>query len=130
MEGAGTYNGVTNTTTGTGVAPSKDNLRDGRYDFASELSMQYRNANLPAAPANYRPVAVPSLANDPNPLKKLFVDEFIKRAGDPDVLNAITSVGLKNATMALPISFDPTANTNVAKGTRYGNMCSPLQIIY
>ena len=96
-----------------GIAPTKANHREGRYDFAVELSFQYRNAAVGG---------VPALAG----LKKDTADQFIQFIGDPDVLNTLAA-GPKEATIALPINFDPTTNTNVAKATRNGNSCSPLQ---
>jgi hypothetical protein len=109
IDGAGMYydsdsgSAVVPASTGNGVHPSKDNLIEGKYEFASELTMQYRN----------------SLAGQ----KKDFVDFFIGRAGDP-AFN--TSVWVA----ALPPTYDPTTTANVAKATRNGNMCSPLQRLY
>jgi len=94
---------VTPATTGNGVHPSKDNLIEGKYEFASELTMQYRN----------------DLAGD----KLLFADFFIERAGLPDY-------NTKPWVAALPPVYDPTTTANVAKGTRFGNMCAPLQRLF
>lgn len=96
-----------------GIAPTKANHREGRYEFAVELSFQYRNATVNA---------VPALGG----LKKDVADEFVELIGDPAVLNTLAA-GPKEATIALPISYDPTTDTNVAKATRYGNTCAPLQ---
>lgn len=96
-----------------GIAPTKANHREGRYEFAVELSFQYRNA----AVGN-----VPALAG----LKKDTADQFIQFIGDPTVLNTLAA-GPKEATIALPGIFDPTTDTNVAKATRNGNSCAPLQ---
>jgi hypothetical protein len=89
--------------TGNGVHPSKANLIEGKYEFASELTMQYRN--------------------DLTGVKKDFADFFIARAGDP-AFNTSAWVA------ALPPAYDPTTTANVAKATRFGNMCSPLQRLY
>ncbi len=115
-----------------GVAPTKANHRDGIYDFAVELSLQYRNAtvNNTANPAGC--VAdgtcqtIEGLTHVSNSLKKAFADDFIKFLGDPDVLDTLAA-GPKEATMALPIAFTPDGVNNVAKATRFGNTCAPLQ---
>ncbi len=90
--------------TGTlsGVCPNRDALRDGQYLFASELTMQY----------------LTGLSGQ----KRAFADEFIDRAGDPSYQ--------KPWTLALPPVYDPTVSTVVAKGTRNGNMCAPLQKLF
>lgn len=94
---------VTVATSGNGVHPTKQNLIDGKYEFAVELTMQYRN--------------------DLAALKKTFADFFIARAGHPDYnTNAWVA--------ALPPAYDPTTTANVAKGTHFGNMCAPLQRLY
>lgn len=109
IDGAGMYydsdagSAVVPASTGTGVHPSKDNLIEGKYEFAAELTMQYRN----------------DLAG----LKKSFADFFIARAGNP-TFNTNPWVA------ALPPTYDPTTTANVAKGTRGGNMCAPLQRLF
>ena len=98
---------ATSTTTvatfGNGVHPTKANLIEGKYEFAVELTMQYRN--------------------DLAALKKTFADFFIARAGHP---NYNTNAWVA----ALPPAYDPTTTANVAKGTRNGNMCAPLQRLF
>lgn len=109
IDGAGMYydsdtgTAIVPASTGTGVHPSKDNLVEGKYEFAAELTMQYLG----------------SLSS----LKKTFADFFIARAGNP-TFNTNPWVA------ALPPTYDPTTTANVAKGTRFGNMCSPLQRLY
>ncbi|MDO9449220.1 MAG: hypothetical protein Q7J21_01940 [Rugosibacter sp.] len=109
MDGAGMYydsdagTAVVPASTGNGVHPSKANLIDGKYEFASEITMQYRN----------------SLAGT----KKTFADFFIARAGSP-------SFNTNPWVAALPPEYDPTTTANVAKGTRFGNMCAPLQQLF
>lgn len=118
IDGAGIFNTATQTNhsgPGTGVAPSKANLIEGRWDFAVELTMQYRKV----AVTNVFGDNVPALSG----AKKTFVDEFIKRAGQP-AFNTSTWVA------ALPPTYDPTTTANVAKGTRFGNTCSPLQKLF
>lgn len=112
MDGAGDYKLVSGSpvVTGTGVAPSKANLIEGNYDFAAELSMQYRNAAVNGVPALSGPA-------------KLFMDLFIQRGGHPDFNTSAW-------TAALPVSYDPATSPNVSKATRGGNMCKPLQRFY
>jgi hypothetical protein len=109
--GAGAYfDGDTGTPTvptvsagATGTLPTKADLLEGNYEFASELTMQYRS----------------TLAGT----KKTFADFFIARAGDP-------SFNTSAWVAALPPTFDPTTTANVAKATRFGNQCSPLQRLF
>jgi len=109
LDGAGSYydsdagTAVVPASTGDGVHPSKANLIDGKYEFASEITMQYRN----------------SLTG----VKKTFADFFITRAGSP-TFNTNPWVA------ALPPTYNPTTTANVAKGTRFGNMCAPLQRLF
>jgi hypothetical protein len=103
---------------GSGIPPSKANLLTGKYDFAVELTMQYRNATV----VNDHGDSVPALTG----LKQVFADLFIARAGDPAFNTGPVTAAL------LPTyfpSFDPNGipNNNVAVGTRFGNTCSPLQ---
>lgn len=91
-----------------GVAPTKPNLLDLSYDFAYELSMQYRTGAVNPLPTGD---------------KKVFIDEFIKRSGDPAVLATLSTA---NAVAAVPINF-PVTTANVMKGTRFGNSCQPIQ---
>lgn len=116
LDGAGTYVPGTDTASpgATGIAPSKANLLSGAYDFAVELTMQYRNVAVNG---------VPALAG----VKKAFADELIKRSGDP----AKIAVNAKSkAYAALPDLFDPTASAinaaHTALGSHQGNMCKPL----
>lgn len=106
MNGAGVYDTVAGTCSGSGVCPSKANLIEGDYDFAAELTFQHRG-DL----STVRGTAVQD-----------FVSDFIARAGDPTFNTALQVA-------ALPVSYAyPTAN--VAKATRFGNMCAPLQKLY
>lgn len=103
----------------TGIAPSKANLLSGAWDFAVELTMQYRNANV----TNPQGDVIAPLAG----VKKAFADELIKRSGDPAKI-ALNSK--KNVYAALPDYYDPTANAtneaHVALGSHQGNMCQPM----
>lgn len=106
LNGAGVYDTVAGTCTGTGVCPSKANLIEGDYEFASELTFQHRG----------------DLATVRGQAVQDFVTDFIARAGDP-TFNTARQVA------ALPVNYAyPTAN--VAKATRFGNMCAPLQKLY
>jgi hypothetical protein len=119
--GAGSFAPATQTGSAgaTGIAPSKANLLTGAWDFAVELTMQYRNASV----TNPQGDVIPALSG----VKKSFADELIKRSGDPAKI-ALNSK--KNAYAALPDYYDPYANTtnaaHVAFGSHQGNMCQPL----
>ncbi|MFP5465128.1 MAG: hypothetical protein ACLGHR_10210, partial [Gammaproteobacteria bacterium] len=118
LDGAGHIDPVTgdaicDTADKCGVAPTKANLLAGDYEFSSELSMQYRN--VPVAG-----VAAPS----GDQLK--FLEGFIAAAGDPVVIEGISSSALRNASAALPIAY-PTNDPFVADATRNGNMCQALE---
>lgn len=99
---------------GTGLAPSKSNLVDGRYDFAVELTLQRRKV----AVTNEHGDAVAA----PTGLKLDFINEFIRRVGDP-AFNTSTAVA------ALPPTYSPPT-ANVGFGTRNGNTCSPWQRLF
>lgn len=110
MDGAAAYwdslagAGVTAATTGTtGTLPTKANLIDAKYEFAVELTMQHLST-LSSGPVYD------------------FVDYFVKEAGKPDN-------NTKLWVAAVPPNYTPPT-ANVAKATRYGNMCAPLQLLY
>lgn len=119
--GAGSYAPATQTASAgaTGIAPSKASLLSGAWEFAVELTMQYRNANV----TNPQGDVIPPLSG----VKKAFADELIKRSGDPAKI-ALNSK--KNAYAALPDYYDPYASAmntaHVALGSHEGNMCKPL----
>jgi len=125
MDGAGSFNAATQTASAgaTGTAPSKANLRTGAYDFAVELTMQYRNRTV----INSQGDSIPALSG----VKKAFADELIKRSGDPAKIAINSKV---NAYAAMPDFYDPYANAtneaHVALGSHGGNMCTPLQRLY
>ncbi|MGQ9862245.1 MAG: hypothetical protein ACUVSD_09605 [Thiobacillaceae bacterium] len=125
MDGAGSFVPATQTASvgATGIAPSKAELLAGAWDFAVELTMQYRNQTV----VNPQGDSVAPLSG----VKKSFADELIKRSGDPAKI-ALNSK--KNAYAAVPDYYDPFANptneAHVALGSRGGNMCQPLQRKY
>lgn len=86
-------------TPATGFCPNRDNLRTGFYDFASELTMQYKSTLVGA--------------------KKGFVDAFIARAGDPS-FQALWTAALPGGLVA------PDGVNAVSYASRQGNQCNPL----
>lgn len=132
LDGAGTFNAATQTASSgaTGVAPSKANLVNGKYDFAVELSMQYRNQTVLNPNGDTVPVS--------SPLKQAFINEFIKQAGSTkytaNVGGSFTTV--PNAYASLPQYYDPydSANNDPVTNTwrvsfysREANTCAPLK---
>jgi hypothetical protein len=109
----GTGSAVCDTPDKCGVAPTKANLLAGDYEFSSELSMQYRNVEV---------AGVPKPSGD----QLQFIQDFIKAAGSPTVIEGIASSGLRNASAALPI-VHPASDPFVADATRNGNMCKALE---
>lgn len=78
IDGAGVFNAHTQTLhagPGTGTAPSKANLIAGRYDFVSEVTMQYRTTGV----VNEQGDSIASPAGD----KLAFIRTFIEFAGNP-----------------------------------------------
>ncbi len=103
----------------SGVDGTKASMRSGKYDFWSELSMQY----LPSQYATF------------SAQKKAFIEIFRTRAGDPAILNQISNTALRNATAALPIDYVPNETvgdpgTNVTYVTSFGNSCAPKRRVY
>jgi hypothetical protein len=117
MDGAGSFNIVTGALIagpGTGIAPSKQNIIDGRWDFGSEITFQNRRV----AVVNDHGDNIAALAGD----KLTFFTLFVNRATAP-------AFNTSNWVAALPTNFDPTLPANVgrvSKFTRSGNTCSPL----
>ena len=121
LDGAGSFAPATQTGSvdATGIAPSKANLLSGAWAFAVELSMYYPNATV----TNPQGDVIAPLAGT----KKAFVDELIKRSGNPAWIAANSK---KNVYAALPDFYDAFANAtngaHVALGSHQGNMCRPL----
>lgn len=119
--GAGNFFPATQTSTSatpTGIAPSKASLLSGDWEFAVELTMQYRNATV----VNPQGDSVTALTGT----KKAFTDELIKRSGDPAKIDLNSK---KNVYAALPDYYDPTiggvTTTHTSVGSHQGNMCQP-----
>jgi len=109
LDGAGTYtdsNDGTSTSPvlssgATGIAPSKANLISGAYDFAAELTFQYKTSKVTGT-------------------TKAFVDSLVAAIAAPA---GNTSVWVA----AIPPA---DSGSNTAKASREGNMCSPLKFFY
>lgn len=105
--------------------PSKAAVRTGKWDFASEVTMQYRVDGYINTAGNFVAGAVPAGVETQ---RRDFIDLFIQRAGDPAILNTIASSVTRAASVALPSAVNnPSTNNNVAFVTRNGNMCAPNQ---
>ena len=125
LDGAGTFNGATQTSSAgaTGMAPSKDNLVNGKYDFVVELSLQSRNT----AVSNVNGDLVPALSTDA--VKTGFFNEFVRRAGSTRYTgnDGGTFTSVPNAFASLPQFTSYTAKPAfVSKFSRNGNTCAPL----
>jgi len=125
LDGAGSFNGATQTSSAgaTGIAPSKANLLNGKYDFAVELSMQARNATVTNANGD---VVAPITADA---VKNAFYNEFVKRAGSTRYTgnDGGTFTAVPNAFASLPqFTSYATKPAFVSKFSRNGNTCAPL----
>lgn len=111
LDGAGIFDMATQTGSGsqTGIAPSKDNIVNGRYDFVLELS------------ANERSGA--------DATKKAFWDELVKNLGSTqytgDTTGTFTTVPNAFATLPTSASYDAEP-TKVSKYTRGANTCQAM----
>lgn len=125
LDGAGTYTVSSDTASAGayGIAPSKANLLDGKYDFVVELTMQYRKDPV----TNVNGDVVAALSGDP--VKKAIVDEFIKRSGDTKYTGndggSFTSVPKAYASLPQYYNYSTKA-AYVSKFSRDANTCSPL----
>jgi len=125
LDGAGTFNGATQTSSAgaTGIAPSKQNLLDGKYDFVVEVSMQARNATVTNANGD----VVAPITSDA--VKNAFYNEFVKRAGSTKYTgnDGGTFTSVPNAFASLPqFTSYATKPAFVSKFSRNGNTCAPL----
>ena len=101
FDGAGHLDAGLQTVTGTGLAPTKANLVAGNYEFAVELSFQYRKTGAPNALAG---------------MKKTFADLFIARAGQ-------SSFNTRNWVAGLPGTVNACGSANTTKAFRAGDTC-------
>jgi len=125
LDGAGSFNGATQTSSAgaTGIAPSKANLLNGKYDFVVELSMQARNATVTNPNGD---VVAPITADA---VKNAFYNEFVKRAGSTRYTgnDGGTFTAVPNAFASLPqFTSYATKPAFVSKFSRNGNTCAPL----
>ncbi|HEY9191732.1 MAG TPA: hypothetical protein VIO81_02545, partial [Methyloversatilis sp.] len=96
LDGAGTYNydsiskTLSSSAGATGIAPSKSNLLNGKYDFVVEVSMQSRSVPVTNAHGD----TVPAIAG----VQKAFADEFVRRAGSPTFTGNFENFGSKVST--------------------------------
>lgn len=128
LDGAGVFNGAAQTSSAgaTGIAPSKANLVNGKYDFVVELSMQARNATVTNANGD---VVAPISADA---VKNAYYTEFVKRAGSPKYTGneGGTFTAVPNAFASLPqlhsYTTPVTRDALVSKFSRNGNTCAPL----
>lgn len=116
-----------------GVSPIKANMRTGRYDFFSELTMQYRRSGYvtfnPTALTSGFVTGVPAAGSiDRN--RRAFIDLFILYAGDPAILNQIVDAQARSSVAASPIIFPVGEETPEQRNTAYvthgGNSCFPV----
>jgi ABC-type phosphate transport system substrate-binding protein len=142
LDGAGTFTGGTQTSSAgaTGIAPSKANLINGRYDFVVELSIQGRNV----AVTNEQGDVVAAAGG----VQQAFATEFTRRAGSPQFTGNFDNSGAQVSTpfafASLPQNFAGLTNSNgaetdgngvrfadlyVSKYSRNANTCSPLRYI-
>lgn len=140
LDGAGSFNATlqTGSAGATGMAPSKSNLINGKYDFVVEVSMQGRQV----AVTNEQGDPIPALAG----VEKSFFTEFVRRAGSPQFTgnfeNNGTQVGTPNAFASLPQYFTGLTNgagsatdangvrfadLYVSRFSRSANTCAPLK---
>jgi hypothetical protein len=128
LDGAGMYN-VNNQTcasgagTCTGIEPSKQNLLQGAYDFAVEVTFQRRNTTVNNAQGdNTAP---------PTGAKLELINELVRRVSAPELTN--------NSNASLPSLFTPAFDAsgnitnNVARAMRgfpTANTCKPLQNLF
>jgi hypothetical protein len=102
-----------------GAFPSRDNLKNGRYDYAYESTMQYLNTAFNALTAQQR----------------AFVTGFITESRKPDSLAKLSSAnqqGVAALPSAYPGAFGTGSANDIAFGsrvTRGGNSCTPFSAV-
>ncbi|MGZ8251873.1 MAG: hypothetical protein ACXW1P_05695 [Methylophilaceae bacterium] len=129
LDGAGKFNADTQVSSvgATGIAPSKSNLLNGKYDFVVELTMQARNATV----TNPNGDVVAPITTDA--VKNAFYNEFVKRAGSTKYTgndgapSGVEFTTVPNAYASLPQFTSYAIKPNfVSKFSRNGNTCAPL----
>ena len=108
---AGTISVQTVTGT-TGVAPTQANLLSGKYDFAVELTMQYKSSRIGTTGMKFD-----------------FIDTIVTRGGAAARQTNATAAVYPNATPTVDASGALTSS-NISRGTRSGNMCKPWALQY
>jgi hypothetical protein len=121
LNGAGTWTTSSTprggTQTGTGIAPSIENMVNGSWDLVGELTLQFRNQQVGSVPV-------------PTPAQQALIDTVIRQVGNPTVLNG-QAVGAANSfvglpTVADPATWEPAADRNrISNFSRVANMCQP-----
>jgi hypothetical protein len=112
LEGAGVFDAAAQTSSAgaTGIAPSKDNIVNGRYDFVVELAGNSRATTIGE--------------------KKAFWDVLVRNLGSTrytgNAGGTFTTVPNAFATLPTSASYDDEPAL-VSKYTRGANTCSPLQ---
>ena len=107
-----------------GVAPSRDNAKNGLYDWFVETFMQWN----PTYISNFKTVTGGATASQ----VLAYLNDFRTRSGSPDVMNAFSATQ-QDGVMAISdgvstIYNDPTNANNkkfVSRVTKLGNSCSP-----
>ena len=101
------------------VAPSRDNAKNGNYDYVVESTIQYKKADF----ANFSASV------------KTFITKFIAEVKKPSALNNL-SANAQNGVLALPTSYtdlDPSVSADASvvkfgsRVSRGGLTCNPLQ---
>jgi len=102
-----------------GAAPSRDNLKAGRYDYAFESTVQYLTTAFNALTAQ----------------QKSFITGFIAEAKKPDSLAKLSSAN-QQGVAALPSAYAGAFGTGTAneiafgsRVTRAGNSCTPFTAV-
>jgi len=108
-----------------GVAPTRANMIDGKYDYAVESTAQYRTANLTALEAGS--------ADDK--AKAAFIKGFAKAVGRPVNMDKLAAAA-KDGLAALPTAGkykDPNDSIAAAfvsrVGRTAGNNCTPFSVV-
>ena len=109
-----------------GVVPSRQNMIDGKYDYAVESTAQYRTAAVSALEAS---------VNADDKAKAGFIKGFLQAVGRPVNMDKLATA-TKNGLAALPTAgkyadpTDPIAAAFVSRvGRTNGNNCTPFGVV-